>query len=65
MLALARQGLFFIPFILTLPNFFKILGIQLAQPLGDFGTFCISFPLSISIIKELKLLVEAEEKEKK
>ncbi|MBR4879213.1 MAG: MATE family efflux transporter [Clostridia bacterium] len=63
-LALARQGLFFIPFILTLPNFLGILGIQIAQPLGDFGTFCISFPLSISIIKELKLLVAAEEKEK-
>lgn len=64
-LALARQGLFFIPLILTLPNLIGILGIQISQPLGDFGTFLIALPLSISIINELKLLSAAEEKLKK
>ena len=55
-LALSRQGLCFIPLILILPKFFDVLGIQLAQPMADLGTFLISFPLSISIIREIRKL---------
>jgi putative MATE family efflux protein len=34
-LALARQGLFFLPLIIILPRVFGLLGIQLSQPIAD------------------------------
>lgn len=34
-LSLIRQGIFFIPFILTLPRFFGVTGIYLSQPAAD------------------------------
>ena len=40
-LSLVRQGLFFIPFILTLPNFFGITGIYLSQPAADVLTILV------------------------
>lgn len=55
-LALSRQGLCFIPLIWLLPKYFDILGVQMAQPIADLGTFLIAFPLSISIIREIKKL---------
>lgn len=53
-LALARQGIFFIPFVLILPQFFGIWGILLAQPLSDILTFIVSIPMEITVLKELK-----------
>lgn len=52
-LALARQGIFFIPFVLILPRFFGLWGIILAQPLSDFLSFIISVPMEISVLREL------------
>ena len=43
--ALSRQGLFFLPFILTLPPVFGILGVQMSQPIADLGTFLLSLVL--------------------
>lgn len=40
-LSLIRQGLFLIPFILTLPNFFGITGIYLSQPAADVLTILV------------------------
>lgn len=40
-LSLIRQGLFFIPFILTLPNFFGVTGIYLSQPAADILTILV------------------------
>ena len=41
-LAMARQGLFFLPLILVLPPLFGVLGVQLSQPLSDLATFLLS-----------------------
>lgn len=56
-LALARQGLFFLPFILILPHFFGVLGIQLSQPAADVFTFCaLSVPMGITMLRQLQAL---------
>ncbi len=53
-LAMARQGLFFLPLILTLPRFFGLWGILLCQPLADLCSFLLALPLGIGTIRELK-----------
>ena len=40
-LAASRQGLFFLPLILTLPNQLGILGVQIAQPLSEICSFVV------------------------
>ncbi len=52
-LALLRQGITFIPFVIVLPKLFGAVGLQIAQPIADMLTFVISIPLQISIMKEL------------
>lgn len=41
-LAISRQGIFFIPFIWILPLYFSMDGVFMAQPLADFFTLLIS-----------------------
>lgn len=53
-LAGAKQGLFFIPAILTLPALFGSLGVQLAQPVADLCAFILALPLVLSVLKELR-----------
>lgn len=53
-LALARQGLYFIPLVFLLNLAFGLTGIELAQPLSDIITFATSIPLQISLLKELE-----------
>lgn len=50
----ARQGYFFIPFILILPYAFGLLGVQMTQAAADVGTLLISIPLAISVLNEMK-----------
>lgn len=52
--AISKQGLFFIPAILILPEVFGILGLQLAQPVADGLTFVLTQVIVIMIVKELK-----------
>ena len=54
-LALAKQGIFFIPIVYILPKFFGLFGIEIAQPLADLFTFILSIPLGYSIIREMKI----------
>ena len=54
-LALAKQGIFFIPIVYILPKFFGLFAIEIAQPLADLFTFIISIPLGYSIIREMKI----------
>ena len=42
LLAVARQGLFFLPAVLILPPIFGLLGVQLAQPFGDVAAFVLA-----------------------
>ena len=53
-LALAQNGLFFIPFVLILPRFIGVTGIEIAQPLGYVLSAGIATPYLFSFLKELK-----------
>lgn len=59
-LALSRQGLFFIPIILILSRTIGLPGVQMSQSLADIGTFILAIPLGISVVKELKDLQHQE-----
>lgn len=52
-LAMCRQGIFFLPLILTLPSAFGIAGIQAAQPLADVLTFLVTLPFFIAFLSQL------------
>ena len=62
LLAISRQGLFFLPLILLLPSLFdSILGVQLAQPIADLLTAILTLPLVIRFWRKISLR-EAQEK---
>ena len=62
LLAISRQGLFFLPLILLLPTLFdSILGVQLAQPTADLLTAILALPLVIRFWRKISLR-EAQEK---
>ena len=60
LLALARQGLTFIPLVLLLPAVFRLLGlepllgIEIAQALADVVAFAIAIPLGRSELRKLE-----------
>ena len=53
-LAMARQGIFFLPLILVLPHTIGLLGVQISQPIADVCTFLLAVPLTVSVLRELK-----------
>lgn len=53
-LAMARQGLFFLPMILTLPRVFGLWGVILCQPAADVLSFTLALVLGAGVIRELK-----------
>ena len=55
-LALSRQGLFFLPAIFVLPQIWSLFGVQLSQPVADLFSFALSLPLVLSVTRELKLM---------
>jgi putative MATE family efflux protein len=55
-LALARQGLFFVPVIALLPGLVGIVGLQLAQPIADVLTFVLSLAYILPFLKRLQSL---------
>jgi len=54
LLAIARQGLFFIPAVLGLERLLGLLGVQCAQPLADVMAFLMAVPFAIVVLRELK-----------
>lgn len=50
-MAIARQGIFFIPCVLFLPMAFDVLGIQMAQAISDLCTLLCAVPLQLYILK--------------
>ena len=54
-LAVARQGLMFIPVVLILPRLFStpVWGVYLAQPTADLFAFSLALPLAIRMYREL------------
>lgn len=53
-LALARQGIFFIPLMFTLPRFAGTTGIAMVQPLADALSFIMTIIITTPIIKKIK-----------
>lgn len=58
-LAMARQGLFFVPLILILPRIFAFHGVMLSQPISDVCSALLAIPLSFGFLRKLDRL-EAE-----
>ena len=50
-LAVARQGLFFIPMVLILPAILGVTGIQMAQSAADLLTFLCAVPIQIRVLR--------------
>lgn len=52
--AAARQGLFFLPLIIILPQIWGLLGIQACQTVSDVLSFILAVPLCFSVLNEMK-----------
>ena len=52
-MAMARQGIFFIPAILFLPLAFGVLGIQMSQAIADMCTLLCAIPLQMHILRDI------------
>ncbi len=59
-LACCRQGVFFIPLILTLPRMLGLVGIEICQPIADVLTFCVSVPFLFPFLRKLSKMEETE-----
>ena len=51
--ASARNGIFFIPLILILPNLFGLTGVEITQTCADILTMAISIPMAYSELKKM------------
>ena len=60
LLSCSRQGLFYIPAVLILPQLLQLLGIQSAQSVSDFLAFLFAIPFTVSFFKRLRRLQEQE-----
>ncbi len=61
LLALARQGLMFIPVIIILPMIFKLNGVIVSQGIADVLAFAIALPLNLALLRDLKKRSETQE----
>ena len=54
LLTLSRQGLFFIPLLFILPNFYGVMGVWMAFPVADvFSTLMTAYFLNRAVTKQL------------
>lgn len=53
-LAMSRQGLFFLPALIILVPLIGLKGVQLAQPVADVFSFILSVPMGLYVLKEMK-----------
>lgn len=54
LVAVSRQGLFFIPAVLLLPLGLGLLGVQIAQPVSDICSMAMTLPLTFRVLADLK-----------
>lgn len=59
-LAMARQGLFFLPLIFILPRFLGLQGVEMCQMVSDILAFCIAMPMSLSVMHKMKKTPEGQ-----
>ena len=62
-LSCCRQGLYFIPMILTLPQMLGLVGVQACQPIADVFTFFTNIPFLIVFLRELSRLEKAQQED--
>ena len=62
-LSMSRQGLFFIPLVLTLPAYDGLFGVQVSQPISDVVSFLVAIPLEIGVLREMTREMRAMEME--
>lgn len=60
LLALSRQGLFFLPALAILVPTLGLTGIEISLPVADVFSFLLALPLGIGTLREMKLLEEAQ-----
>ena len=60
LLAVSRQGLFFIPAVLGLEKLLGLLGVQMAQAVSDLLSFLLSVPITLTVLRDLKTREMAE-----
>jgi putative MATE family efflux protein len=60
----ARQGIFFIPAVLLLPEMFGLKGLELVQATADMCAFCLSFYFVGKFVKELNVLIASAGEER-
>lgn len=60
LLAVSRQGLFFIPAIIIAPMILGLNGVLVSQTISDLCSFSIALPIQIGIMSELKRIEENE-----
>ncbi|MDR0838610.1 MAG: MATE family efflux transporter [Oscillospiraceae bacterium] len=53
-LAFARQGIFQIPLLLILVPLIGVRGIQLSTPIADLGSFLLSIPFGVVLLRQLR-----------
>jgi len=54
LVAACRQGLFFVPAVLLLPLALGLFGVQIAQPVSDILSMCVTLPLTLAVLADLK-----------
>lgn len=59
-LAMARQGIFFLPFLMVLSYYLGLTGIEIAQTVADIASFLLALALGIVELRKLKLLEKHE-----
>ena len=53
-LAASRQGLFFIPLIIILPQFFGLFGVEICQAVSDLISLIVTIPIVWTAFREMK-----------
>lgn len=53
-LAMARQGLFFVPTVLIMPQLLGLLGVEISQSIADVISFAFAIPIGLSLLNEMK-----------
>jgi len=57
-IAMSRQGFFFIPLMFILPRIIGLLGVQITQPISDVLSFVIALKIGTTVLKEIKQMEE-------
>lgn len=59
LLAIARQGLFFIPTLWLMSWLFGIFGVQASQAMADLLSFALAVPIGPGVLRQFKQMKEA------